>query len=536
MMVKHRHMAVVLGWLLVLSVAVGWAAQPDTYLDPLAYTQVDQSAKPVAWTVTHQTTGETRQALGRYLLRDSEELYVRSATLATVLKAGRYWDGKLRQLELKVGGRVLRVTADSRVVVLEDGELLLPVPVLDHEGDLWLPMVFLERVVGPQTRERVVWDPASRRLELGSAEYNVTRLKVEVLGRSTAVHVYCAAPLGYRASSPTPGIIELKIYSGEVNTSRVARTGGRGLLRSARSQQFPDYAIVTLKVDQLVGRYRTYSADAGREIVLVLEEEQVSAMPAPVPFGHARVNVDQGVVDVTNEIHLQTVVVDAGHGGHDVGAVSPRGIMEKDVNLGVALALRRYLERESDLKVVLTRDHDEYVELADRAEMANRNDGDIFMSLHCNSWFNDGAHGLETYFLAPAQSDWAKSVEAAENQSGGAAEPDDVEFIVWELVQNQFISSSSQLAEVIQADVSAGLGVPDRGVRQAGFRVLVGAYMPAVLVELGFLSHESEERRLGDVSYQGRMARALGDAILKYRDQLGVRETPEPAAEEVGRD
>jgi len=509
----------------------------DTFLDPLAYTQVNTVATAMPWTIKHQATGETRQAFGRYLLNDSNEFYVRSATLATVLKAGRFWDSRLRQLELKVAGKSFRVTAGSRVVVSEDGEMLLPVPVLDHGGDLWLPMILLERVVGPQTQERMNWDKASRNLVLGSAEFNVTRMSVEILGRSTAVHIYCAEPLGYRTNSPRSGVIEIKIYDGEVNTSRVSQGGGRGLVKSARSRQHRDHATITVKVDQLVGRYRTYTADAGREIVLVLEEEQVSAIPAPVPLGRANMKLTQGVVDVTNEINVQTVVIDAGHGGHDVGAVGAQGIMEKDVNLGVARELRRYLKQNSDLEVVLTRDSDEYLELADRAEVANSNDGDLFLSLHCNSWFNDGARGLETYFLSPARSDWAKSVEAAEN--GAASEqPNDVEFIVWELVQNRFISSSSQLAEIIQSEVSREMGMPNRGVRQAGFRVLVGAYMPAVLLELGFLSHGTEERQLGDRSYQRELAAAIGEAIIVYRDQMGSQAMStadgEPAGGEGG--
>lgn len=518
--------------LLLLVIAVtGAAAQTrdtgggDTYLDPLAYARVNPEAESIPLSIKYQATGETRQAMGRYLLLDSQEMYLRSASLATILKAGRYWQGKLRHLDLKVGTQTFGVTADSRVVVTGDGEMLLPVPVLDHEGDLWLPMVFLEQVIGPQTRERVVWNAETRQLALGSADYNVARLKVEVLGRTTAVHIFCREPLGYRTSSPRSGVIDLKIYGGEVNTAVVRSSRLRGLVKSISSRQHRDHATVTILVDQLVGRYRTYTADEGREIVVVLEEEQVSTMPDPVPRGHASVNIEQGPVDFTNLIDVQTVVVDPGHGGHDVGAVSRRGIMEKNVNLGVAKELRRYLEKESDLKVVLTRDNDSYLELADRAEIANSSGGDLFLSLHCNSWFNDGAHGLETYFLSPAQSDWAKSVEAAENQAGrptgSEGDPGDVEFIVWELVQNRFISSSSHLAETIQTDVTRDLGLPNRGVRQAGFRVLVGAYMPAVLIELGFLSHAQEEKRLGDSTYQRELAKAIGDAILRYREQTG---------------
>lgn len=522
-MSKSRQSLLIALLAFCLGTGVVWAqtgGSQDTYLDPLAYTQVNTAATVMPWTIKHQATGETRQAMGQYLLSDSNEFYVRSATLATVLKAGRFWDGRLRQLELRVAGKSFRMTAGSRVIVSADGEMLLPVPILDHEGDLWLPMILLERVIGPQTQERMNWDGDGRNLVLGSAEFNVTRMSVEILGRSTAVHIYCAEPLGYRATSPRSGVIEIKLYDGEVNTSRVSQGSGRGLMKSARSRQHRDHATVTILVDQLVGRYRTYTADAGREIVLVLEEEQVSAIPAPVPLGRANMSIAQGVVDVTNEINVKTVVVDAGHGGHDVGAVGARGIMEKDVNLGVARELRRYLERNSDLEVVLTREKDEYLELADRAEVANSNDGDLFLSLHCNSWFNDGARGLETYFLSPARSDWAKSVEAAEN--GAVPEqPDDVEFIVWELVQNRFISSSSQLAEIIQSEVTSTMDMPNRGVRQAGFRVLVGAYMPAVLLELGFLSHGTEERQLGDRTYQRELAAAIGDAIIAYRDQMG---------------
>ena len=508
------------------------SVQGDPYLDPLAFLRVDTDAADLALTVHSQSTGETRRVSGRRLLQGSQEMYLPSATVATVLKAGRFWDGSLRRLTIKIGTRDFFLTGNSRLVTTAKGETLLPVAVLDYDGDLWLPMTLLSTVIGPQIQEKVVWDNVSLRLELGSAEYNITGLKVERLGRSTAVHIQCSAPLGYRASSPDAGIIELKIYGGEVNTSRVARSGRRGLVRSARSIQYSDHAIVKIMVDDLVGQYRTYTAAGGNEIVLVLGEQQVAALPTPIPHGHANVNIDQGLVDMTNTIRVRTVVIDPGHGGHDAGAVSSHGILEKNVNLGVAKELKRYLRRESDLNVVLTRDRDEYLELADRAEIANSNAGDLFISLHCNSWFNDGAKGFETFFLSPAKSDWAKSVEAAENSAG--QEPGDVEFIVWELVQNRFISSSSQLAEVLQSDVCNQLDLNNRGVRQAGFRVLVGAYMPAVLVELGFLTNPGEERHLGDSSYQRRMARALGDAILEYSRQMAATVPADEAAAEGG--
>ena len=123
---------------------------------------------------------------------------------------------------------------------------------------------------------------------------------------------------------------------------------------------------------------------------------------------------------------------------------------------------------------------------------------------------------------APTCNRWdhavSQRVEAQENRDPTRSE--DVEFIVWDLVQNRYISASSDLAEVIQAEVSQAMGLPDRGVRQAGFRVLVGAWMPAVLVEMGFLTHPEEIRLLRTDRYQRSLAKALGDAILVYRDQV----------------
>ncbi len=522
--IKQNNAAIKLLAVLIIMLPTLAAGQETTAeLDPMVFSRVNQEAQDLGLRVAYLSTGEIRQAVGKQLLEGSEEIYVPSMSAANFLQAGRYWDGRNRHLDLKVGGQTFGITAGTRLINTDEGDVLLPVPVLEFDGDLWLPMVLVAEVIGPRVQDRVLWNSVERRLDLGEADYNVTRLKVEVLGRATMVHIYCEAPLGYRVHSPGTGLIELKIYGGEVDSRSVASSRRRGLVGKVSSLQHSGFTTVTMRVDELVGRYRSYTADEGREIVVVLEESQVQSIPDPIMQGHANVNLEHGPIDVTNDITVQTIIIDPGHGGHDMGAVGRRGILEKDVNLAVARELKRYLERESDLHVVLTRKKDVYLELAARAELANRSGGDIFISLHCNSWFNTGAHGLETYFLSPARSDWAKSVERAENAKAGG-EPEDVDFIVWELVQNQFISSSSQLAETIQAHSDRSLGIPVRGVKQAGFRVLVGAYMPAVLVELGFLSNQQEERQLGDSTWQRTLAKVLGESVIQYRDDMGGRQ------------
>ncbi len=488
----------------------------NSYSDPLAFYRIDTDAQNLPIAIDYRGEGESRVVSGRMLLAGSEQLYVRSATAATIFKASRFWQSNMRQLTLQVQDYSFRVTAGSRLVVDDRTETLLPTPVLAIDGDLWLPITFLEQIVGPAIRQTVLWDQQQRRLAIGSIEYNITQMRVERLARATAVHIFCTRPLSYRTDSSEQGFIQLKIYNGEINSGAINLAGRRGLVESIRSRQYHDHAMVYIRTDELVGRFRTYTRQDGQEIVLVLEEEQISALPEPVPRGRANVMVDEGPVDVTRTIDVQMVVIDPGHGGSDVGTVGEGNTLEKHVNLEVAKKLKKYLERKG-LDVVLTRDDDSQVDLVERAEIANRASGDLFISLHCNGWFNEGASGIETYFLAPAKSDWGKSVEAAENQS--SVQPDDVEFIVWELVQNKFISGSSDLAEVIQHTASSKLGITNRGVRQAGFRVLVGAYMPAVLVEMGFLSNPAEERKLRRGSYQQQLAEALGEAVVEFRDR-----------------
>jgi len=510
------------------------AASRNAPLDPMAFTQSNPDAPVQQLLVKDITTGTEQAVDGRILLVDSGETYLSSASIATILQGTRFWDGRLGFLDLQFGAVTYSLAAGTRLVSGPQGATLLPVPVLLFHDDLWLPMVALTDVLGPGLGAQVDWDPDRRRLTMGEVQFNVTAIRSEQLGRTTVVHILCDEPLGYRATGTRDGNIEVKIYGGRLNPGAASRVRARGLLRGATGRQAADHALLVFQVDQLVGHFRTYTDQEGREIVVVLEEELVSAIPDPVPRGRVDVNIQTGPVDVTHDLRVGTMVIDAGHGGHDMGAVGSDGIMEKDVNLAVARELRSYLQHQSDLKVVLTRASDEFLELDQRAELANTSGGNLFLSLHCNSWFNDSARGLETYFLSPARTDWARSVAAAENGTGDKGSldvADDVDFIVWELVQNRFISNSSHLAEVIQKEASSDLGLDDRGVRQAGFRVLVGAYMPAVLVEMGFLSNPHEEKQLGSAPYQRKLARAIGDAILAYRDEMEALQGKAPQAE-----
>src|SRR4051812_4702469 len=224
------------------------------------------------------------------------------------------------------------------------------------------------------------------------------------------------------------------------------------------------------------------------------------------------------------------VVVDAGHGGPDNGMKGPIGhpisIYEKDVTLAVAKKLGAELKARG-LRVLYTRTTDTLIALSDRGKIANQAGGDIFISVHVNAanlgWKDPpAARGFETYFLAEAKTEDARRVEQMENESarfetGASVSKDDaLSYILSDMKQNEHLRESSELAELVQEHLGTMHPGPSRGVKQAGFRVLVTAFMPAVLVEIGFGTNPAEAAYLTDGRRQTAIASAVADAAAEY--------------------
>ena len=223
-----------------------------------------------------------------------------------------------------------------------------------------------------------------------------------------------------------------------------------------------------------------------------------------------------------------TVVLDPGHGGEEIGAAGKTDTTEKDLTLQIAKKLQALLEKEPRTRVLLTRTDDSTVPLDSRTSLANHNHADLFLSIHLNSAQQRDARGAETYFLASqAKDDETRTIAAIENNALGVdraslgTAPVDLELVLWDLAQTQYIAESSRLAGEIQRELNEALGVRDRGVKEAPFRVLMGATMPAVLVEVGFLSNPAEEKLLKSDERQDTIAQALRRAVLAFRSGAG---------------
>lgn len=252
----------------------------------------------------------------------------------------------------------------------------------------------------------------------------------------------------------------------------------------------------------------TAAADGGEN---ALDARQIDAI--------ARASKNEIPLSVQAGLKVKRIVIDAGHGGHDTGAIGKGGTREKDVVLSIALKLQARL-KEAGYDALLTRRDDTFVPLEERARFANRNKGDLFVSIHCNASPNRKLRGVETYTLNVASDRYAMRLAAFENQSSERA-VSDLQLVLADLAKKANTGESAQLARAIHPTVVAALKdgkkpARDLGLKQALFYVLLGVQMPSVLVEAGFLSNPQEEKLLAKTSTQQALANSMAKGIIRF--------------------
>lgn len=316
-----------------------------------------------------------------------------------------------------------------------------------------------------------------------------------------------------------------------------------GLLRQVRAARF-DPTTMRVVFDLVAYHsYKTFTLpDPYRIVVDVYGDEQavLSAAPGPelraappveekpspppAPVAKKPVEVPRKAPAPGPVAGLRRIVVDAGHGGKDPGAIGPSGLKEKNITLALAKLLKTELERELGCQVILTRDRDVFIPLEERTAIANKVGADLFISIHANASHNKSAYGVETYYLNFSKNDKAAAVAARENGTS-LKQVGDLELILFDLMANAKINESSRLAAEIQNSLVHDLkreypDVRDLGVKQGPFYVLVGATMPSVLVEAAFISHKREETRLASREFQQQTSAAIVKGVRNYASAL----------------
>ena len=460
------------------------------------------ASHPIAVSGEDFSVGDAARALGFTVSRD---------TTSGVLTISGYGH------QLLAGPGTVQVPVDQRTVEISR-------PIRAVAGVLYAPMDFFARALFPLAGASGTYDASTRVWTVAQAggappgKAAADPVSVEV----AVVHVDPTTQVVIRESGPariTPRIVESGLQ---------IRWLDRKITAPFAERRYDDPLVSAVRFD-------------GETATVLFREPGLTAHAYPLTDPD-RIVVEVGRLVETPPIEPAappaaavpaiTIVLDPGHGGTETGAVGPGGVQEKDVTLQIARRLAAAIPKVVSSRIVLTRDSDSAISLDDRTSLANHEKANLFLSLHANSSRAPGAHGSETYYLSLESSDrLAQEVARRENETppdvpGAVPQNADLDFILWDLAQSAHLNESSRLAEAIQTHLNVVSKTENRGIKQAPFRVLAGATMPAVLVEVGFISHPEEEKQLRSATFQESVADAIAKAVGEF---FARRRTGAPA-------
>ncbi|MBI4608475.1 MAG: N-acetylmuramoyl-L-alanine amidase [Candidatus Rokubacteria bacterium] len=459
-------------------------------------------------TLSVEIRGQERGQLPVFLTEDGVG-YVSLSRLARLLGVKAAWSDKGTRATFKVGTRAARLVKDRAQVVVQGKTVRLSAPVRVLSSGWAVPEEFLTKALPLLVPAVGVGEsrppPPKPRVKPARAAAALEDLRFRSYPSFTRVVLEASDPFEFELElGPSEVRVRLSGLAVEHEQAEQLRDG---LIRGLSLERRGAEALLRVSLEAPLGEAKTS----------VLREPY----RAVLDFHRARERAD---TLRTQAGPLKVIVLDAGHGGHDPGAVGPNGLQEKEVVLDVTLRVAKMLEEGLGVKVAFTRTGDYFVPLRDRTAFANAQRADLFVSIHANAHRASVWEGVETYFLSSEASDNdARQVAALENgviqleTRPPRGNLDILKTILWDLAQSEFQTESSRLAEIVLDSMTGSLRIANRGVKQAGFYVLGGAAMPAILVEIGFVTNRKEERKLMDSRYREQVARAIYAGLAEYK-------------------
>lgn len=371
----------------------------------------------------------------------------------------------------------------------------------------------------------------------------VTSVSVEEKKNGTLVRIHLTAKVPDATRTQQMGDwIYVTLPNTECDTVRTDTSFASGFVRLVRPVASRTSTQLSLRLRGKIGQSELVQDQTSDDLLLTLippaPEEKSKIDSAAIrrkQMAEAHKQVVKNIEKQKKKWKLDVVVIDPGHGGHDPGAIGVIGTREKDITLGVALKLGEMIRKElPEVSVVFTRKTDRFIELYRRGQIANENEGKLFISIHCNSTERkpSSANGFEIYLLRPGKTEDAIRIAEKENDvvklekdyEDRYQELTEENFIILTMAQSAYVKQSERFAEMLEETMSAQMEGQRQPVKQAGFYVLVGASMPNVLVETGYLSNVKDERFLRSPAGQKKIAASILEAVKgfknEYEDQI----------------
>ncbi|MFH1277643.1 MAG: N-acetylmuramoyl-L-alanine amidase [Candidatus Eisenbacteria bacterium] len=445
--------------------------------------------------------------------------YVSAQDVSLLFGASLYWRSDLLKMTIRLGESRVKVTADNPNVVIDGKGIHLPAPVLFRDGVLLLPLGLVVNEIAPLSPSPVRWDREARVLRFGSSSYRVVGVDASRRGDGLEITVRTAGRPAFRDEVGPEGEILIRFPGTQLSVpdSLPAPPEG-GPLEGWSWGISGDTITLLLDPGPSVREWRVARSLRPEGVVV-----RLGSLPIEDMVGDA-----SGAVEVLTKPKPEgggraVIVLDPGHGGADSGCVGAGGLLEKEATLDIALRVGERLRARHGLVAILTREEDVDLSLQRRTEIANGSGGVLFVGLHLNGSPAPNLRGTEVYVLSHgrgARERIQRAVEEAttvyRSEPLGGVLGTELRFVPWDAVQEEHGRAGKSAARLILEELGQVAGFGPRGVREAPAAVLQGANMPALLLELAFLTSPGTEEILQNEEIRSELAVRLADGIARF--------------------
>jgi N-acetylmuramoyl-L-alanine amidase len=442
--------------------------------------------------------------------------FISMSGLAEILGGSLDWGVVGQLVQFEQSGYRFEFQISSPFVKLNDTVYNVTYPTEFEKGQLFVPAQTFLPLLDQVSVRKITWHEGDRNIRIETEYYNVTDMAVSQKANGLLIELFLTTALNYEVFVTEGNWVNISVRDGLINRTRImTRKDSRHMYR-LKVHQVGNTGQVSFRLKQ--------SADKLHH-KLVQDPPRIQISVADTDF---QLTQGETIPVLGPDDKIDVIVIDAGHGGDDYGAIGPRGTREKDVALAIARELAKLIRQDKEFKVIMTRDRDRTIMLDERAKIANDAGADLFISIHANASPKRSIRGWNVFFLAPARNDSARAVEQLENSfflreqtlaqnTENMDEIDPVLSILNEMIMTEFQVESHDFAMMCDKEFRKHLKTPARGVDQAGFFVLNKVYTPSVLIESAFISNKSEEQLLKSKSYQTSVAKALYNSIKRFK-------------------
>ncbi|PID58429.1 MAG: hypothetical protein CR986_07950 [Ignavibacteriae bacterium] len=464
--------------------------------------------------------------------------FVSSRELSKYIADNYYFNSEKEKSEIKFVDYKLKFTANNQFVILTDKKsnkhqiFQMPISAVLKDDDIYVPIKFVikylsyaatskitlqedEVIIHSQnidTKKEVTWN--KNILDRNSITYDIFSAKIENKANGTLLRLGTKRKVIKPTSSITNNTLYVFFTDLSIDKNIISELKSKGFIKKIKVKHINGNPQMEIKLRSGFDKHEiSYDEDIG-EILISIHNKSLRG--------------ESSLDDEIDKWNFDVIVLDAGHGGKDPGAIGLGGVKEKDINLAIVKELGKLLEKSNkNLKVVYTREGNSFLELYKRGKIANEKKGNLFISVHCNSTQKKptNARGFEVYLLRPGKTknainiaEFENSVISMEDNPSRYKQLNDENFILVSMAHSSYMRYSETFADMLNTEWIKSVEIPSRGIKQAGFYVLVGASMPGVLIESGFLSNKKDVKYLNSKKGQKEIAEAIYNSIIKYRN------------------